>query len=87
MRLPDVAKRLRELSAEHGIAELDYLADQIARRPSTRSPSTSARMSAGLVGAIRSYAELNPKASQAAIAAALNVNQGRVSEVLHGKRS
>ena len=39
MRLPEVATRLRELATDLGCRELNELADEIARRPTTRPTS------------------------------------------------
>lgn len=88
MRLPEVAERLRELSGELGCDELDALADEIARRPSgERAPATSAPMTDALRDEIRAMKAADPDLSQAEIGRRLNVNPGRVSEALRGKRS
>jgi hypothetical protein len=82
MRLPEIQKRLRELSKE-----IKRLSDQIARRPSsTRGPRVSARMTPALRAQIKAYAKAHPGLSQMQIAERFNVNSGRVSETLRGKR-
>jgi len=88
MRLPEVAERLRELARELACDELDELADEIGRRPSgQRAPVTSAHMTDALRGEIRAMKAANPDLSHAEIGRRLNVNPGRVSETLRGKRS
>jgi hypothetical protein len=88
MRLPEVAERLRELARELGCDELDDLADEIARRPSgQRAPVTSASMTGALRDEIRAMKAADPNLSHAEIGRRLNVNPGRVSETLRGKRS
>jgi hypothetical protein len=68
-------------------AELFELADELRRRPTrSRAPVSSAPMTPELAQEIREYAETNPDLSHQAIAEKFNVNHGRVSEALHGKR-
>jgi hypothetical protein len=88
MRLPEVAVRLRELAIDLGCNELNELADEIARRPSgQRAPITSASMSDSLGAQIRVMKMADPDLSYAEIGRRLNVNPGRVSETLRGKRA
>jgi hypothetical protein len=88
MRLPEVAAKLRELADEFGYEELNDLADEIARRPSgQRAPISSAPMTDELRQEIIALKEANPDLSHAEIGRRLNVNPGRVSETLRGKRS
>jgi hypothetical protein len=88
MRLPEVATRLRELAIEFDCKELSELADEIARRPSARrAPRTSAPMTDSLRAQIRAMKEAEPDLAHAEIGRRLNLNPGRVSETLRGKRS
>jgi hypothetical protein len=88
MKLPEVAIRLRELAQDLGCGELNDLADEIGRRPAgKRAPISSAPMTDELRHEIRAMKEANPDLSQAEIGRRLNVNPGRVSEALKGKRS
>jgi hypothetical protein len=88
MKVPEVRTRLRELAVEHGIDELEVLADNLRRRPAVRrAPVQSASMTRSLAAAIKAYAAAYPTASLSQIAAVFAVNHGRVSEVLAGKRS
>lgn len=87
MRLPEVAARLRDLAIELGCDELTELADEIARRPSTqRAPRTSATMTDAVRARIKAMKAADPHLSHAEIGRRLNVNPGRVSETLRGKR-
>lgn len=88
MRLPEVALRLRVLAIEFRCDELNDLADEIARRPrGQRAPTTSAPITDALRARIRAMKEAEPDLSQAEIGRRLNVNPGRVSEALRGKRA
>jgi hypothetical protein len=88
MRLPEVATRLRELAIELGCDELDELADEIGRRsPRQRAPISSAPMTDALRAQIRAVKAAEPDLSQAEIGRRFNLNPGRVSEALRGKRA
>jgi hypothetical protein len=67
--------------------ELRSLAGELKRRPSNvRSPQTSTHITPRLIFEIQQFADANPYLSHQAIAKKFNVNQGRVSEALRGKR-
>lgn len=88
MKLPEIANRLRVLAQRHGINELSMLADEMRRRPAVRRAPRKARpMDQRVARAIAAYAHANPDESLAGIAQVFNVNPGRVSEVLAGKRT
>ena len=87
MRLPEIADQLRTWAEEWGKPELIGAADQIRRRPSHRAPARSRRMSDELAAEIRTLRSNNPSMPQADNAKLLNCNQGRISEVLKGKRA
>jgi hypothetical protein len=88
MRLPEVAARLRVLATDLNCDELNDLADEIARRPSgQRAPRSSAPMTEELKIQIIEMKEADPDLSHAEIGRRLNINPGRVSETLRGKRS
>lgn len=93
MTIPEIIKRVREIAdvikahfpAEFG--ELFELSEELRRRPSgPRAPATSTTMTPELAQEIREFAEANPGMSHQAIAEQFNVNHGRVSEAIHGKR-
>ena len=88
MRLPKVADRLRALATELNCNELSKLADEIARRPSAdRAHRSSEVMTDDLRNRIREMKESNPGLSHAEIGRRLNINPGRASETLRGKRT
>ena len=88
MRLPEVATRLRELASEVKCEELQKLANEISRRPIThRAPKQSASMNAEIRAKIRSIKRANPDIPHTVIGVMLNINPGRVSETLRGKRT
>jgi len=87
MKLPEVADRLRALAVELKCEELNMLAGEIARRPSgQRPPATSTPITEEVREQIRAMKAANPNISQMEIGRRLNVNSGRVSEALKGKR-
>lgn len=87
MKIPDVRARMRQLAGEHGIEELYDLAEELKRQPAVRrAPVQSASMTDELAAAIRAYAAAYPTASFTTIARVFEVNAGRVSEILRGKR-
>ena len=86
--IPYVRDRLRELAHELAAPELETLARDLERRPPVRrAPASSEPMTPELADAIRADVAANPDATMAEIGARHNVNQGRVSEVLAGKRT
>lgn len=87
MRLPEIRERLIEIAREHDIDELLELADEIPRRNgSKRGPVRSRKMTPELAEEIRIFVRENPNMRQFDVAKVFNVNQGRVSEALIGKR-
>ena len=88
MKLGEVAARLRELANEYEDPELMELADEIPRRrPAKRAAPTSFPMTPALAAEIRAFCQQFPDWSQARVGRHFNVNAGRVSEVLNGKRT
>ena len=92
MKLPNVAKRMREIAEliqknhPDELSELFELAAEIKRRSGIRAPANSTKMTPELYEEIREYAEANPDMSHQEIAVVFNVNHGRVSEAISGKR-
>jgi hypothetical protein len=94
VKIPEVANRMREISEDiegsfpAAARELRQLADELRRRSPTlpRAPATSTPMTPELADEIREFAEANPGTSHQDIAVVFNVNHGRISEVLSGKR-
>ena len=87
MRLPDIATELRQLAEKHSLPRLTELAENMARRKrAVKAPSVSKKVTPEMADAIRAYKKLHPDVTQLQIGVVFGVNQGRVSEVLHGKR-
>ena len=94
MRIPQVANRIREIAEQiqsefPGEAdELIELAAELRRRSSTgpRAPATSTPMTPELAEEIEEFAQANPEMSQQDVGVVFNVNHGRISEILKGKR-
>jgi hypothetical protein len=85
---PEVRARLRELALVYADLELLMLAEELNRRQNgKRAPRAHRRMSPELKQAICAYRELEPDATQMAIAKVFDVHPGRVSEALYGKRT
>lgn len=66
--------------------KISQLAEETRRRTYDRAPVTSRRVTAAVRSSVREMAELNPSMSHQALAEAHDINIGRVSEILHGKR-
>src|SRR5262245_50649356 len=98
MRLPEVQAELWHLAAalrmfgyqeqpETLAVRLDRLAHEINRKPrATHAPITSAPMTPAKAQEIRELNDRYPTMSQHEIGRLTGTNQGRVSEVLAGKR-
>jgi hypothetical protein len=88
MRLPEVASQLRVLATNLPCDELNGLADEIGRRPpAQRAPITSVPMTDKIRTQIKKMKAADPDLSYAEIGRRLNINPGRVSETLRGKRT
>ena len=87
-RLNELVLRQRELADEQqSIArEIESLIQHMYRRSYNRAPVTSRRVTAEIHSSVRSMAEDFPELSHQEIAEAHNINIGRVSEILHGRR-
>lgn len=89
--LYDQAQRLRavgyEVLPEDLASQMVTWADGLhRRRKKTSAPVTSARVTPALARAVREYAAAHPEEPQYKIAQKFNINPGRVSEILAGKR-
>lgn len=99
MRKPEVQQELRAYAAQLRMfgyptdagevaTRLDGWADALAQRVAvTHGAPVSARVTSAMVQAIWEIHRLHPTMPQHEIAKRLGVNQGRVSEVLAGKRT
>lgn len=95
MTIPEIREEMLELSHEaeaitkrlRVIAKrIAVLAEETKRRTYDRAPVTSRRITEDVKRSVRIYANQHPQASHQEIAEAHNINIGRVSEILHGKR-
>ncbi|HEV7879261.1 hypothetical protein [Bradyrhizobium sp.] len=92
MKLPEVATRMRKIGeliqTNHPVEsnELFELASEIKRRSGARAPAASTKVTPELYEEIREFAEANPTMPHQDIAVVFNVNHGRVSEAINGKR-
>jgi hypothetical protein len=87
MRLPDIAEELRELAVVNSLPRLTELADEMKRRNrAVKAPPKSKKLTAAMKDDICAFKKANPNMTQFQIAEHFGVNQGRVSETLHGKR-
>jgi len=87
MTMEQVRARLYALAEEHGIPELHLLAEQTRRRYNGRTtPKVSDTVTPETEAAIRAYHAAYPDKALHQVARVFQVNQGRVSEALRGKR-
>lgn len=85
--IPELREELRVLSYRLGVPRLREIADELRRRPPQGSGrKISATMTPELRAEIRAYAKANPELTQVEIGRHFNVNPGRVSEAVSGKR-
>jgi hypothetical protein len=90
--IPEIAARMRAIAEKIAPGypdesrELIELAEETKRRSSPRAPNSSTPMTPELGDEIREYSEANPAEAQHIVAGKFNVNPGRISETLHGKR-
>lgn len=88
MTIPEIRDRLHALADELRCKELHDLAEETRRRPYTRvAPVKSRRVDPVVRKAVRAYAAAHPDAHQRDIGQLFNLNAGRVSESLRGKRT
>jgi hypothetical protein len=88
MRIPEVRAELRLLAEELNEPRLHELADELFRRPYVRkSRVKSAKMTDAMETSIKAFADRQRHLSFVEIAQYYNINPGRVSEVLAGKRT
>jgi Cdc6-like AAA superfamily ATPase len=66
--------------------KIHELSEETRRRAYERAPVTSRRVTQPVRASVRRMAELHPEMAHQALAEAHNINIGRVSEILHGKR-
>jgi hypothetical protein len=67
-------------------SHINALMQETYRRSYSRAPVKSKRITADVRASVLAMAANNPDASHQEIGTAHNINQGRVSEILHGTR-
>ena len=88
MTIPEVRKELRLLAIQLKSPRLNELASELTRRPYVRKAVVkSAKVTDSMETSIKAFADRNKHLSFVEIAQYYNVNPGRVSEVLAGKRT
>ncbi|CCG43379.1 hypothetical protein [Magnetospirillum molischianum] len=88
MTIPEIRERLRELADVHGISELSEIADKLKRRYNGRkAPRASKAVTPALAAEVRDHCKAHPEETMHQVATKFGINQGRVSEILFGKRS
>jgi len=85
--IPQIRERLHELAIDLNCPELADLAEETRRRYHGRkAPIEAASVTPAIARRVRSYAARNPRKTQRAIGQRFNIDHGRVSEILFGKR-
>lgn len=86
--IPELREELRVLAYRLGIPRLAEIAEELKRRPARKSGKViSEPMTKKLRAQIKAYSRANPTMTQLEIGRVFNVNPGRVSEAVRGKRS
>ena len=85
--IPEIRERLLELARKHGLPELAELAEETRRRYHGRhAPTRAIKITPALRERVRDYAQRHPKMHMRLIGQHFGIDQGRVSEILFGKR-
>lgn len=93
--IPEIRELVRELTEESKVLaqrqtviaqKISELMEETRRRAYKRAPATSNRVTAAVRLSVRLMAAAHPEMSHQALAEAHDINIGRVSEILHGKR-
>jgi len=85
--IPEIRQRLFELAIELDCPELSALAEETRRRPYVRrAPIAARKVTPELERRVISYARRNPQQPMRTIGRRFGIDQGRVSEILAGKR-
>jgi hypothetical protein len=95
LTIPQIREEVQQLTSESTAltrrqiqinARINALMQETYRRSYSRAPVTSKRITNAVRLSVWAMAKDNPDASHQEIAEAHNINIGRVSEILHGKR-
>lgn len=87
MSMADTRQRIHEIADEYAIPELHDLAEATRRRwHGRRAPDTQVTPVGEEAARIRTFAIEHPRMTLFDIGRIFNTNQGRISELLFGKR-
>ncbi len=95
LTIPQIREKVQQLTAESNMlarlqiglnAQIEALMQETYRRTYSRAPVKSKRITADVRASVRHMAANNPDMTHQDIAEAHNINIGRISEILHGKR-
>ena len=95
LTIPQIREEVQQLTAESTKLarrqfvinlRIDALMQETYRRSYSRAPVKSKRITAKVRSDVMFMAQQNPDMSHQEIGDAHNINPGRVSEILHGKR-
>ena len=85
--IPEIRTRLYELAAKHDLPELAQLADETKRQyHGRRAPVRSRPVDDIMAARVRLFARRYPNMPQREIGRRFEIDGGRVSEILYGKR-
>ena len=93
--IPEIRELIGELTEEskrlarrqlYIAQKISQLAEETKRRRFGSAPVKSRRVTDEVRASVRAMAAANPDMSQQALAEAHDINIGRISEILHGKR-
>lgn len=96
MRIPEIRDKLTEKSDQllemarqlaDVTGELRHYVKELHRRPSVKTAPKSDPMTPSKARKIRAYVKAHPGMSRAAVGRVFNVNSGRVTEAMRGKRT
>ena len=88
MRIPDVQAELRVIADAHGIPRIHELVAQLYRRkPLKKAGPLASPVTRANSKQVRAYVAANPDLPLREVAAVFNLDGGRVSEILRGKRT
>jgi len=85
--IPQIRKRLHEIAADLNLPEIAELAEETKRQyHGRRAPVRALTVDEEIAEQVKAYALANPNAPQREIGQKFQIDGGRVSEILHGRR-
>ena len=88
MTIPQIRERLHELAMIHLIPELAILAEETKRRNNgrRRAPVVATKVTPAIRMSVADLMALRPDLGYSEVGRRFNIDKGRVSEILFGKR-